>query len=232
MNSNWWKDVEAILEEKSVLKHEFYKAWTNGMLTMDDLARYSRQYYRLEAGFPRFVENAISSCGDERAREALAANLRDELGEEGRPSHRELWLGFAESVGADRASVEEAESRPETQECVETFERLSKSGWVSGASALYAYEAQQPAVARTKMDGLRSRYGLESEKALAFFQAHEKADEWHSDEEKKALLRAVEAGEASGEQVLDAVNRACDALNALLDGVWAECDARKTCTTC
>ena len=48
-----------------------------------------------------------------------------------------------------------AEMNAGTKRCVETFERLSRGRWQTGLAALYAYEAQQPAVAKTKIEGLK-----------------------------------------------------------------------------
>lgn len=228
MNQSWWNEVDAILSEKSLLKHPFYQAWTKGELTKGDLALYARQYYKQESRFPAFVSSAMAACSDASAKKALAANLADELGSASAPSHPELWLRFAGAVGASRDSVKDAAALPRTEECVSSFEELC-AGETSGLAALYAYEAQQPSVAATKIEGLKARYGLDSEAALSFFQVHQTADEWHSAEEKNALLRAVEEGRATVSEVKESVSKACDALNTLLDGVWEKSEAKLTC---
>lgn len=228
MNQSWWNEVDAIISEKSLLKHPFYQAWTKGELTRGDLALYARQYYKQESRFPLFVEAAFQASKDDAVKKALSENLRDELGSASAPSHPELWLRFAETVGASRESVKGAEALPQTQACVSAFEALCASE-TSGLAALYAYEAQQPAVAATKIEGLKARYGLDSEAALSFFQVHQTADEWHSAEEKNALLRAVEEGRATASEVKESVSKACDALNTLLDGVWEKSEAKLTC---
>lgn len=229
MNDCWWTRVEEILAEKSLLKHPFYQAWTQGTLTRDDLSLYARQYYQQESRFPSFVEAALSGCRDLSARRALEDNLADERGADGRPSHPELWLRFASAVGAERQSVLAAEPTPGTKACVAAYEDLTSGSPAQALAALYAYEAQQPAVASAKIDGLKARYGLSSDEALGFFEVHRAADAWHSRNEKDALLRAVESGEAAADEVCASVSRACDALNALLDGVWERCQARAAC---
>lgn len=226
-NNNWWPRVEAVLAEKSLLKHPFYQAWTMGALTRADLALYAQQYYQQESRFPGFVEAVLERATDEAARKALEENLADERGGHKQPSHPELWLRFAETVGASRQSVLFAEPTEQTRSCVETFGTLTSESAAEGLSALYAYEAQQPGVASAKIAGLMEKYGLSSEEALGFFRVHATADAWHSENEKQALLRAVEKGEASADQVVASVGKACDALNTLLDGVWAGCEARK-----
>jgi pyrroloquinoline-quinone synthase len=216
-----WSDIEAVLEQKSLLKHPFYQAWTAGTLTRGDLAHYARQYYRQEARFPRYVSAVHSNCPDLKTRQMLLENLNHE--EAGADNHPELWLRFAETVGADRASVLGAEAHSGTTRCVETFDRLSRGTWQAGLAALYAYEAQQPAVAKTKIEGLRTKYDLNSPDALGFFTVHESMDAWHSAAERKVLLEQLELDPALGAELKAAVSQACDALYALLDGV---CEAR------
>jgi len=218
---NFWSEVEAILESKSLLKHPFYQAWTMGSLTREDLAYYAEQYFKQESNFPRYVSAVHSNCPELKTRQMLLENLTHE--ESGPENHPELWLRFAGAVGADRGTVQNAQMNAGTKRCVETFDRLSRGDWRTGLAALYAYEAQQPAVAKTKIEGLKSKYGLDSKDALGFFQTHETLDAWHSESEKTILTDEIRKDAKLGEEVKASVSEACDALNALLDGV---CEAR------
>ena len=220
----WWKEVEDILEAKSLLKHPFYQAWTMGTLTREDLAVYAQQYYQQESRFPRFVSAVHSGCPELKVRQELLKNLNEE--ESGPENHPELWLRFAGSVGASRESVKNAAILPQTSKCISTFETLTDGTWQSGLAALYAYEAQQPAVAKTKIEGLKARYGLETKDALGFFQVHQEADAWHSEVEKRILQEQASRDPELKAEIKDAVSKACDALNTLLDGV---CEARGIC---
>ena len=76
---------------------------------------------------------------------------------------------------------------------------------------------------QTKIEGLKSKYALDSKDALGFFQVHESVDAWHSESEKTILADEVRRNPELGEDVKASVSEACDALNALLDGV---CEAR------
>jgi pyrroloquinoline-quinone synthase len=218
---NFWSEIEAVLENKSLLKHPFYQAWTKGELTREDLAYYAEQYFKQESNFPRYVSAVHSNCPELKTRQMLLENLTHE--ESGPENHPELWLRFAGTVGAGRDSVLNAEMNAGTKRCVETFDRLSRGRWQTGLAALYAYEAQQPAVAKTKIEGLKSKYALDSKDALGFFQVHESVDAWHSESEKNVLLDEIRKDAKLGEEVKASVSEACDALNALLDGV---CEAR------
>ena len=223
--SLWWDEIDAIIDAKSLLKHPFYQAWTMGTLTREDLSLYAQQYYQQESRFPRFVSSVHSNCPELKARQMLLENLTHE--ESGPENHPELWLRFASTVGASRESVQGAKMDAKTQQCVDEFGRLTKdSNWVAGLAALYAYEAQQPAVAKTKIEGLRKHYGLDSKDALGFFEVHESVDAWHSKTEKDVLLDQVRKDPELKSAVTAAVSDACDALNALLDGV---CEKRGIC---
>ncbi|MDE2491567.1 MAG: CADD family putative folate metabolism protein [Elusimicrobia bacterium] len=219
--------LDALIAGKSLLKHPFYQAWTAGTLTREDLAHYARQYYAHESRFPRCVSAVHSNCPDAAVRKVLVENLSHEEG--GAESHPEMWLRFAGAVGADRASVLNAAAHAKTGECVKAFDRLSRGSWQAGLAALYAYEAQQPEVAKTKIAGLKSRYGLESDDALDFFRAHETADAWHSRSERGILKAELERDPSLAPKLEAAASEACDALNALLDGV---CEARGLACAC
>ncbi len=217
----WWAEIEALIASKSLLNHPFYMAWTRGELSREDLAYYAGQYYQQEGRFSRFVSAVHSNCPELAARQALIENLRDE--DCGAENHPELWLRFAEAVGAAREMVKTADVSPKTRACVEAFEALTRGPWVAGLAALYAYEAQQPAVAKTKMEGLKKFYGIDSEDALKFFAVHREADVWHSESELKILLDQAAKNPGLKLEIKAAVAKACDALNGLLDGV---CEAR------
>jgi pyrroloquinoline-quinone synthase len=222
-----WSEIEAVIEEKSLLKHPFYQAWTAGALTREDLAYYAEQYFQQEARFPRYVSAVHSNCPDLKTRQMLLENLNHE--EAGADNHPEQWLRFAAAVGASRESVLAARPNAGTGKCVTAFDRLSRGSWQAGLAALFAYEAQQPSVAKTKIEGLKSKYGLDSADALGFFRTHESMDAWHSADEKNVLVRELGRNPALGGELKAAVSEACDALNALLDGV---CEARGIMTSC
>ncbi len=223
---DWMSRIESVISERSLLKHPFYQAWTRGELTREDLAEYARQYYQQESRFPRYLSAVHSNCPQLETRQALLENLNEE--EQGPENHPELWLRFAESVGASRESVLGARPHPKTAECVRAFERLSRDAdWKVGLAALYAYEVQQPQVARAKIEGLRKHYGLDTPAAVGFFKVHETADAWHSESERRILRRAADPEQRAA--IVDSVREACDALNGLLDGV---CEARGIACAC
>ena len=111
-----------------------------------------------------------------------------------------------------------APALPETVEVDRRYREITGArGPLAGLAALYAYESQIPAVAETKIDGLKTFYGIDEERALDFFQTHIEADEWHAQVARDLLADATPNEQAAA---LEAVEDALDALNLLLDGVW------------
>jgi len=211
--------LDELVQSRSILAHPFYRAWQRGELTRAQLATYATVYYPHVAAFPGYLESAIGGAKDPVIQAELADNLADELGSPA--PHSELWLDFAEEVGADRYSVASAAASRSTTETVETFSAMAGGDTVGAVAALYAYESQQPRVAREKIAGLREHYGVTNPRALAYFEVHADADVRHSEGEREALRRCLADG-ASGERVLESAGRALDAYWGLLDGICAE----------
>jgi pyrroloquinoline-quinone synthase len=209
--------LEAVIQNKPLLSHSFYTRWQKGELSMDELRGYAKEYYAFEKEFPRFLSAIHSRCENAHARKLLLENLIDE--EQGDRNHPAMWLEFAEGVGVSRASVEDHFHSDETENLLRVFRKHSRSENVAdGLSALYAYERQQPAVAETKVEGLRQFYGIQDDSTVAFFQAHQKYDVAHSQTEA-ALLEVLCQDPESQERSAAVVQESLDALYEFLDGV-------------
>ncbi len=218
--------LDELIRSRSILAHPFYRAWQRGELTREQLATYATVYYPHVAAFPGYLKTAIAGAKDSVIRAELAGNLEEELGSPA--PHGELWLDFAEEVGADREAIAIAEASRSTMETVEAFRAEAGADTASAVAALYAYESQQPEVAAQKISGLREHYGVTSPRALAYFEVHADADVRHSEGEREALRRCLADG-ASGERVLESAGRALDAYWGLLDGVCAEAGIENSC---
>ena len=205
------------LASKHLLNHPFYQAWTEGKLTLPMLQDYAEQYYKHVDAFPRYLSATHSNCETIEDRQVLLENLMDE--ERGSEHHPELWLRFAESVGANREGVKAAQVKPYTKNLVDTFMSLSRSSYAEGLGALYAYEHQVPAVAESKMKGLKDFYGIDSKRATDFFNVHLKADVYHSQAAADLMEKLPEADK---KLALAAADKAASALWGFLDGQWAE----------
>src|SRR5690349_280387 len=174
--------IDAAIAERSMLSHPFYQAWEEGTLTKDALSAYARQYFHHVEAFPRAVSAVHANCPDAMGRRLLAENLAEEEGlGEGKDDHATLWLGFAAGMGSSEADVRTEALNAETQNLIDTFRTLSRRSYASGLAALYAYESQLPAIAKTKINGLVERYDANEPSTLKFFQVHEQADIEHAD---------------------------------------------------
>jgi pyrroloquinoline-quinone synthase len=211
--------IDSKVAERAMLKHPFYRAWTEGRLPLDTLRAYARQYFHHAETFPRAVSAVHSSCDDREGRRMLAENLAEEEGvEPGKQDHASLWLMFACGLGEDEAGVRTQVLNPETQALIDTFRKLSRRSYASGLGALYAYESQFPGVASAKIEGLIHRYGIDDEETLRFFRVHESADVEHG-AVCRALLDRLPADQR--EEAVAAGEELAGALWNFLSGVEA-----------
>lgn len=210
--------VDQIIEANHLLKHPFYQMWNEGKLTLTMLQEYAKEYYLQVHNFPTYVSATHAACNDLSIRQMLLENLMEE--EIGPLNHPELWLRFAEGLGVERQAVLEQEVLETSQQSVQVLKDLARSeNPACGLAALYAYESQIPMVSTTKIAGLEQFYGINSDRALSFFQVHEKADVVHSEKTREALTQLC-ATEADQQVALNATAEAVKALNLLLDGVY------------
>jgi pyrroloquinoline-quinone synthase len=204
------EDVDALIEGRRLLDHPFYTKWVEGTLPKENIQEYCRQYFAFESSFPRFLSAIHSRTEAPVARQHLLENLWDE--EHGAENHRELWLRFSEGMGVAREDIEDADRNEATRALVDTYASACEDP-AAGVAAVHAYERQVPAVAAAKITGLREHYGVDDERALAFWKVHEGLDVEHADAEREILE------ESDREQVLEGTRRALDAWWRFLDAV-------------
>ena len=92
------KRIDNIIEEKSLLKHPFYQMWSDGKLSADSLAGYSKEYFQMVKAVPGFVETIASF-----APESLVTEIRENQAEEA--EHLNPWISFAASLGVNSAEI-------------------------------------------------------------------------------------------------------------------------------
>jgi pyrroloquinoline-quinone synthase len=210
--------IDALVDEHHLLRHSFYAKWVAGTLPREALQEYARQYFAFESSFPRFLSALHSRTERADVRAAILDNLWDE--EHGESNHAEQWLRFAEGIGVRREDVIGAEPNDATKRLVETYARAANEGPVAaGVAALYAYESQVPAVAKAKIDGLRTQYGVEDARTLSFFETHAFLDVEHSGQERKIV---EELGSDDEEAVVAAAEDALTSWWEFLDAVDPE----------
>src|SRR5258706_289537 len=87
--------LDARIAKFDLLCHPFYKAWSEGQLTREDLREYALDYYEHVRAFPTYLAELALRLDEGHTRCAVLANVGEEMGhEQGRtsgPSDAELW---------------------------------------------------------------------------------------------------------------------------------------------
>jgi pyrroloquinoline-quinone synthase len=228
--AEFFEQLEARIAKYDLLCHPFYKAWSAGELTRDDLRAYAQDYYHHVEAFPAYLAAFALRLNEGELRRAVLANMRDEKGMESNGgkdsvSHSDLWLDFAEGMGSSR-DLESHNPIPEIQQLIQHFQHVASEGAPEEVlAAFYAYESQVPRVATEKDRGLREMYAA-GEKTRGYFTLHATADVYHSrvwrnQLEKRIAANPERANEAVMNQALDAAENAARMLWQALDGIEA-----------
>ena len=221
--------LEASIVRYDLLCHPFYKAWSAGELTRDDLREYARQYYHHVEAFPCYLAELALRLDEGELRRAVLANMCDEKGIAGGSGmdsephsepHSELWLDFAEGMGA-RRDMRGHQPLPEIKSLMKHFHHVASEGAPEAAlAAFYVYESQVPRVAKEKEHGLRKMYGVD-DKTCGYFSMHTTADVYHSNVWRRQLESRLAANPEAAEAALDAAESTARMLWQALDGIEA-----------
>jgi len=184
----------------NVLEHPFYRRWECGELSREELTTYAGEYRHAVVALAGAAESAAPLAGSEHADEERA--------------HVGLWDDFASAV--------ESEPGPArldgTVTCVNAWTAAADP--LEALGILYAVEAGQPGVARTKLDGLVEHYGFAADgPGTSYFTLHAERDHEHAAESRELLERHARPEDA--DRVLAAAERALEGNWALLDSVEA-----------
>ena len=226
--AEFFQQLEARINKYDLLCHPFYKAWSAGQLTRDDLRQYAQDYYHHVEAFPSYLAAFGLRLDEGELRRAVLANMCDEKGTDGAEGkdsvpHSDLWLDFAEGMGSSR-NLDWHSPVPEIRQLIQFFHRVATEGSPESAlAAFYAYESQVPRIAKEKESGLRAKYGAD-DKTCGYFAVHTTADIYHSRVWKKLLEKRIADHPEAADAALDAAENASRMLWKALDGI----DARRT----
>ncbi len=201
MNESTWQRIERSRERWDVLRHPFYQRWSNGELSADELAFYSGQYRHAVEAIATLSAAAADALPE---RKELRRHAAEELG------HVRLWDGFVAASGGETT----AEPTSETAACVDAWTADGNAGEI--LARLFAIESSQPAISRTKLEGLRGPYGYEEGAGTSYFSVHESRDVEHAaevreliedldDVDEDALVAAAESAYRANWRLLDGV---------------------------
>ena len=188
----------------NVLEHPFYTRWSAGDLTREELSWYAGEYRHAVAAL------AEATAATARAAEpAVRAQIEEHAAEEA--EHIELWDAFAHAVDADL----EQEPAAETAECAAAWTAAGDA--LEGLVVLYAIESAQPAISRTKLDGLVEHYGFDGGPASEYFSLHAERDHEHAAQSRELIEERL-AG-ADEDRLVTVAEAALRGNWTLLDGV-------------
>ncbi len=195
-------DLKNVLDSKianyNLLNHPFYQAWSAGELPVNALQCYAREYGAFISTLPKGWET-----------------LNDPETVEEETEHIDMWADFADGLNTE---VSEAQI-PQVKTLLETADKLFSDG-NTALGALYAFEAQQPETAKSKLAGLKDFYQL-PDKVEPYFETHS-----HNEHEaEKLLARIGELSSDSQETVVHACEQMSSVLWDALTGIHdAECE--------
>ena len=199
--------IDEMIEERSLLKHPFYRMWSAGELGLGSLSGYSKEYFQLVKAVPGFMDPIIAQAPASVAGE-LAGNRAEEH------AHIGPWAGFAASLGVQKGELEAYAGLDKTGRAVDSLNSLMTT-YEGGACAMYAFEKEIPKISQAKLDGLAEFYGITSDRATEYFRLHTEADIRHA-----ASWRSILESSAAGDRLIEAADRSISAQNLLLDGCY------------
>ncbi len=199
-----------MIEEKSLLKHPFYQMWSDGKLTQESLAGYSKEYFQLVKAVPFFMTPIIEKAPDSVVSE-LSANQQEES------EHVKLWIDFAGELGVSEDELIPYTGLTKTIKAVTDLNELMNT-YEGGVCAMYAFEKEIPKISQIKLDGLAEFYGMTSDKATEYFKLHTEADIRHTTSWRNILVKSS----IDSNNLLEIADKSISAQNLLLDSCYEE----------
>lgn len=228
MPSSMMNQVREIRDRrKPFLKHPLAQALIRGELSIEGLKGFATQWYiHAREVLPCFIQTYANVPRTPEYREVVRKMVKTMVEEEGTdivggkiPSHPELAMRFALSLGLSRDEVEYATPLPEERLCDSELMYLCKSSALEGLGGIgVALEAHVPESFSKYSESLRQNYRLRPE-ATEFWDVHVEADKEHGEDAEAMILKFVKTKEDEI-RLLNAVKRGLDAIEVWYDGMY------------
>jgi pyrroloquinoline-quinone synthase len=202
--------IDEIIEERSLLKHPFYEMWSDGKLTQESLAGYSKEYFQLVKAVPEFMTPII-----QQAPNSVIAELIENQQEES--DHIKPWISFAGEIGISEDELISYSGLDKTNKAVSDLSELMNT-YDGGACAMYAFEKEIPKISQTKLDGLSQFYQMTNDKATEYFKLHTEADIRHA----ASWRNILDKSNADTSHLIEIAEKSVSAQNLLLDSCYDE----------
>lgn len=185
--------LDQAIEPWNLLEHPFYQAWSAGRLPQGALRTYAQEY----GAFITLLPHGWQALNDQ------------ETAQEER-EHVALWEGFAQGLGTQLGEAQ----IPQIKNLLDTARSLFAQP-STALGALYAFEAQQPATAESKLAGLQAFYRL-PRAVEPYFEVHS-----HNQHEAEKLLgRMKKLSTEEQSRALDACETMSRTLWDALSGIY------------
>ena len=204
------KKIDEMIEERSLLKHPFYQMWSDGKLTQESLAGYSKEYFQLVKAVPSFMAPIIEKSPDSVVSE-LVENQQEES------DHIKPWITFAGELGISENELLSYSGTSKTCKAVSDLNGLMNT-FDGGACAMYAFEKEIPKISQTKLDGLAEFYQITSNEATEYFKLHTEADIRHA----ASWRNILEKSSVDSSNLIEIADKSISAQNLLLDSCYEE----------
>jgi len=203
--------IDQEVDKRSLLKHRFYKMWSNGELGIDHLQGYSLEYFQLVKAVPELVNNILLKMGESKLRSIVEESQKEE------ESHVAPWIRFANSLGVKKKDLLNHVCDENTKEAVSSLVDLTRNSLDEAICAMYAYEMDLPNISRSKIEGLNKFYNLSSSDSRNYFEIHQEADIRHA-----AIWRNMirKIPDHKYESCVDSAVKSLNAQTLLLDAVY------------
>ena len=204
------KRIDERIETRSLLKHPFYEMWSDGKLTLESLAGYSKEYFQVVKAVPSFMTPIIEKAPKSQIKE-LIDNQQEEA------DHIHPWIKFSGELGISEEELINYDGLDKTKKAVSNLSDLMNT-YEGGSCAMYAFEKEIPKISQTKLEGMAKFYGMSNDNATEYFKLHTEADIRHA----AAWQNILETSSTSTDDLMQIAEQSISAQNLLLDSCYEE----------
>ena len=177
-------DLQDTLQKRHAKPHPIRQLLLTGRLTKEQLQWWARNQFHEFRNIHRFFGVRDQNCPVPELRLMLLENMVEEEGEDlfgGKyPSHRDLWVKFAEGIGIAREDILSYEPLPGIRSALEMYVSLvQQSHWAVAIGTGLVFEGGGPKRMKEEREALEEYYPWIPSACLDFFRAHEYHDEGH-----------------------------------------------------
>jgi len=178
------EDLQYTLEQHHPKPHPIRQLLLSGRLTKEQLQWWAKNQFHEFRNIHRFFGVRYQKCPIPELRRMLLENMVEEEGEDlfgGKyPSHRDLWVKFAEGLGIERNEILNYEPLPGIRAALEMYVSLvQQNHWAVAIGTGLVFEGGGPKRMKEEREAMEKYYPWIPSDAFDFFRAHEYHDEGH-----------------------------------------------------